>query len=151
MSQIQTGASFLVALFTTRTTNALESSPGTAKLPALWQKFKQTFPDYQGEIYSIYTNYQTDQDGEYTCGVGIRIESKDDCPSDMEGLVIPAANYLAYPADGQQPQGVLQGWQKVWADFGSEHAGLRRTFTTDYELHAGSESVTIYIAVRNAP
>lgn len=140
----------MVAAFTTRTTNEAEAKPELAKIPHLWQRFMQAFPEHSGETYSVYTNYQSDHHAEYTCGVGMKIDRHDECPPDMEVFEVPAADYLLYAANGRQPQAVVTAWQKVWTDFGPEQRGWQRTFTTDYERHSGPEEASLYIAVRKA-
>jgi predicted transcriptional regulator YdeE len=137
-----------------RTTNADESQPARAKIPALWQRFYQEGHSaaVPGAVYGVYTEYATDASGPYTLVVG---GANDGRSAQVEPLVrvqIPAGRYLAFTSKGDVPAAVVAGWQGVWEYFARAHAP-RRAYTTDFELYDPSTpyEVRICIAVMSPP
>lgn len=138
---------------------AIRSSNETGKaaedLGALWGRF---FEEQIGgkiaekvseEIYSIYTDYESDYTGEYTCLIGYQVDSIDKV---AEGLVVrefAGGKYSKFEAKGKMPEAVVQTWQEIWAKDGE----LGRKYTADFEVYGaksqqGDNSVVdIFIAL----
>ncbi len=138
--------SFTVHGITTRTTNAAEMNPATAKIGNLWQ-------DYMGKlaqkniqptvVFGVYSNFESDQYGEYD----ITVAQKE--AANIEGeqiLTIPTGTYLKFEKQGECPAACLELWQEIWAYFDTPEAP-KRTFTYDYEDYYGLHAVAIYIAI----
>lgn len=145
-------SSFYLVGLQTRTTNAAESSPQTAKIPGLWQKI------YSGELealvpkriargkpFSIYYDYQSDQSGAYSVVVGYQVPGLDEVPVGLTGLSIPGGKYLMFTAEGDPSQAVPQAWAHIWDYFKQSKA--KRAYTYDYEVYESSSKVQIFIAV----
>jgi predicted transcriptional regulator YdeE len=101
------------------------------------------------EIYSIYTDYESDYTGEYTCLIGYQVDSISNV---VEGLVareFAGGRYRKFEAKGKMPEAVVQTWQEIWA----KDAELQRKYTADFEVYSSKSQqgdhsiVDIFIAV----
>jgi predicted transcriptional regulator YdeE len=123
-----------------RTSNRLESDAKTARIPALWQRFYQE--NVAGKIpglvnpqviYEAYSDYESDQDGEYTVILGGEVESIENLPEGMLAIIVPRARYIVTPATGEDvPAAVQQAWRQVWKHFESPKP-YRRAYQVDFE------------------
>jgi predicted transcriptional regulator YdeE len=52
----------------------------------------------------------------------------------MKGIVIPAADYLIFPAPGPLPDAIVETWARIWNAFAGD-TGDRRSYTTDIEFY----------------
>jgi predicted transcriptional regulator YdeE len=136
-----------------RTSNQAESNPSSARIPGLWGRFfAENIPGsipFESEpttILGVYTNYESDDTGEYSLIAACRVSSLDNLPDGMTGGIIPAADYLVFQAKGQMPQALIATWGSVWNYFSAPRP-YRRSFTTDFELYKGGNEADIYIAV----
>lgn len=137
----------------TETTN--ENEQAAKDLGELWQRFYREgvsakIPNKQSdEIYSIYTDYETDYRGKYKTIIGHIVTSIDAVPEGLIGREFPNEKYEKFVAKGEMPGAVVQTWKRIWD--GDE--SLNRTYTADFEVHGeksqnGADSeVEIYIAV----
>jgi predicted transcriptional regulator YdeE len=137
-----------------RTTNQHEMSPATAKIPGLWGHFHEDqvakkIPNRKpgGAQLGVYTKYETDHTGPYTLIVGMEVAGLSSIPAGMTGLAIPAGQYQAFTARGPMPQALIDTWIYIWNYF-SGNTSYQRAYTTDYEVHLGSDGADIYIAVK---
>lgn len=138
----------------TRTSNAAEANPPTAKIPTLWQQFFQiagSIPHRKDSniVFAAYTNYESDHTGEYSFIVSSEVSSLDEVPKGMVAATLPGAKYMKFVAEGQMPQELIKTWGRVWEFFATEGRG-ERAYTTDYERHEmrhGSR-VEVYIAIK---
>lgn len=100
------------------------------------------------EIYSIYTDYESNYTGKYTCILGQKVESLDQIPSGLIGREFKGGKYHKFVAKGEMPKAVLETWQEIWA----KDKELKRKYTADFEVYGrnsqnGENSeVDIYIA-----
>lgn len=132
----------------------------SAEMPAiiggLWQKF------YQGGVFTsiqnkssqtalgIYSDYEGNQDNDYTITVGSEVSSSDNLPKDCCSLSIPAGKYAKFTVNTTMQNGpadVGAVWAQIWA------TPLDRTFIADFEEYLapssdGSEVVNIYIGLK---
>ncbi len=127
---------------TARTSNSLEANPETAKIGQtignyfennLSQKIaNRTKP---GTTYCAYTEYESDEDGEYTYFVGEEIDCFEKVPAGFTTLTITPSNYAKFECGpGQMPKICIDAWKEIWkmqdADFGG-----KRTYMTDFEIY----------------
>ncbi len=137
---------FTVNGITTRTTNAAEMNPATAKIGNLWQTYMGGLAQKGQQptvVYGVYSNFESDENGEYD----ISVAQKD--AAGLEGehsLTIPAGTYLKFEKQGECPAACLELWQEIWAYFATPEAP-KRTFICDYEDYYGLDAVAIYIAI----
>lgn len=135
---------------TVRTSNASERDPATAALPGLWARFFAAAASGAGtppaEVFSVYAEYESDVNGEYTVVVGREAGRS---VSGERTIRIPAGRYVVFTSSGEMPAAVIAGWQQVWAYFDRPGAP-QRAYTTDFEYYDPSEPSTlrIHVAVR---
>jgi predicted transcriptional regulator YdeE len=124
-----------------RTSYSLEQDRATAKIPGLWKRFfeerlEERIPNrtHPGNLFGVYTNYESDHTGKYSLIVSAEVSSLDRVPEGMMGLTIPGGKYLVFPASGPMPDAIIQSWQNVWRYF-SQSLKYRRAYTTDFESY----------------
>lgn len=141
-----------LAAYLTRTNNQRERQPSTAQIPTQWKRLTQAWPQPPGQIYAVYTDYQSDYTGDYTFGLGFTLTPQQELPKDMKELILPAAQYFIYPPTDTQIDNIVATWQQIWSDFHPphhhhKHLPLHRSYTTDYERYDSPTQVSICIAV----
>ena len=101
-------------------------------------------------IYSVYTDYESDYTGKYTCIVGLCVESLEQIPDGLIGREFESGTYLKFIAKGQMPNAVSKTWQEIW----KKDKELNRTYTADFEVYGPrsqngeNAEVAIYIATK---
>ncbi|WP_308221954.1 MULTISPECIES: effector binding domain-containing protein [unclassified Lysinibacillus] len=150
--------SFQIVGISARTSNANEMT-AQAKIPQLWSNFYQQ--NVVGQVanavnqvtYGLYSDYETDVNGEYAITLGLEVLATDEIPEGMVVKTVPAAKYLVFTSDkGPFEEVVVKAWQDVWAWFAS--SGVERTYTGDFEMYdercanPQEAQVDIYIAVK---
>lgn len=141
-----------------RTSNRHEAGP-EGKIPGLWGSFFQSGllqnDRVNGDlIYGLYTDYETDVNGEYTVLLGCENMGGPDSGLPSEHVIreVPASDYLVFTSErGPVGSVVIELWQQVWQYFQS--SAESRTYTGDFELYKAegfdpSDAVVeIYVAV----
>ncbi len=135
------------------TTN--ENGRAAVDLGKLWEQFyTENIPSkipnkISDDIYSIYTDYESDYKGKYTTIIGLKVNALDQIPNGMVGREFKGGNYRKFVAKGKMPNAVLETWQEIW----EKDNELKRTYTADFEVY-GQKSrngenaeVEIYIAI----
>ena len=142
--------SFIVSGPKTRTNNQTEMIPAQARLPLLWGSFlsqhtKEQIPDQvkDSPVYGVYTNYQSDFNGDYDVIVGVETRSTDS--DSFSSVKIAEGNYLVFEKPGNMPQVIIETWLAIW-DYFSEPQSVTRLYTADFEVYK-NDGVAIYIAV----
>jgi len=135
------------------TTNEKEQS--TEDIGLLWNKFfadniSSLIPEKMTEdIYSIYTNYETDHTGKYMFILGYKVSSLENVPQGLVGFEILEESYKRFVVKGKLPNALIQKWKQIWNDNSFE-----RKFSTDFEIHKvkspqeESSEVEIFLAVK---
>lgn len=136
----------------TETTN--ENGKSSTDLGRLWEKFytenvPSKIPNKENdEIYSIYTDYESDFRGKYTSIIGLKVNSLDQIPDGLIGREFNGGKYQKFIAKGQMPNAVMESWKEIW----TKDKELNRKYTADFEIYGkksqnGKNSeVEIYIA-----
>ncbi len=127
----------------TRTCNADEFKPETAKLGAIvgryWQeKIAEKIPNRKNPGITLvgYFNYASDEYGEYDYLMGEQVTSLDEIPEGLTGLVVPAGQYLRITsATGKIPQIIAETWQQVWQATINKELGGQRKYQVDFEIY----------------
>ena len=134
------------------TTN--ENGKSATDLGKLWEKFYAEnvpgkIPNKKSdEIYSIYTDYESDYTGKYTSIIGLKVNSLDQIPNGLIGREFNGGKYQKFVAKGQMPNAVVESWKEIW----TKDNELNRKYTADFEVYGqksqnGENSeVEIYIA-----
>src|SRR5579859_3326367 len=126
---------FSVTGIEARTTNARELTPEGA-IADLWQRFRaESLPDrvphrIGHSVFAVYTDYASDENGEYTILVGVRTDPAAPPPEGMVVRHVPAGRYGVFPtARGPVWEVVPQAWATLSTE---PHT---RAFQTDFELY----------------
>jgi predicted transcriptional regulator YdeE len=133
-------APFYVAGWLIRTKNADETG-GASKIGPLWQHFMQgnlvtEVPNRSDHaLIVVYSNYASDEKGEYDYLLGARVSSVENLPSGMTWRKVEPGTYAVILTDKGQMPGVLQAaWARIWNMTPAELGG-KRAFVTDYEIY----------------
>lgn len=125
-----------------RTNNASEKDSNNAKIGATIQRYFQTAVAEKisnrinpNTTYCAYTDYENDQDGDYTYFVGEEVSTFSDIQEGMVKLIIPPQEYVKFTnGPGAMPLVCIDVWQKIWCmthvDFGGP-----RSYLTDFEIY----------------
>lgn len=145
--------SFKVIGVSVRTTN--ENGQSANDIQALWDKFMSEgvankIPNkIDGEILSIYTNYESDHTKPYDTILGCRVSSLEEIPEGMIGQFFEGGNYGEFISKGDLSQGIVYTtWTEIW------EKDQDREFTADFEVYGEKAQnpidaqVNIYIALR---
>jgi predicted transcriptional regulator YdeE len=131
---------FYVAGFQVRTNNADEAS-GHGKIGDLWQRFYKEnlgaqIPNLADSALTVvYSEYASDEKGDYNYLLGARMTSVDGLPAGMVSKKVQPGTYAVIPTEVGQMPGVLQAaWRRIWQMPPAELGG-KRAFVTDYEIY----------------
>jgi len=140
--------SFFVAGIAVRTTN--QDGRARKDIGDLWTKFmsenvQSKIPDkYSDDLYCVYTDYETDENGWYTAVIGCRVVDVG-----LDGLfaaLIPSGRFRVYKPQGKFPDSVAETWMHIWndsdngnyvADYDVYKAGARSFEETEAEIYVG--------------
>ncbi len=143
------------AVLTARTNNA--SPEMGAVIGGLWQKF------YSEGIYNsvknridayalgLYTEYASDEKGDYTAAVGCAVNSAEGLPEGMSVIKIPAGKYAVFSITGEmdtaeQLAAIQKLWQELW------DMDLDRSYICDFEEYRSADpklaDIKVYIGLK---
>lgn len=116
-----------------RTTN--ENGQASKEIAELWGKFMSDniltkIPNkVDNEIYSLYTDYESDHTKPYTVILGCKVENLDNIPNSMVGKSLDGGTYVKTTVKGDLMQGlVVNQWSKIF------EMELDRTYDADFEI-----------------
>lgn len=140
-TQIHQAAKKIVGI-KTRTNNQFETNSLGGKIfPIVKQYFHENIAagmpnrTHPGTTFCIYTNYESDHQGDYTYFIGEEVDSFDSIPSNLETLIIPAQKYIKFTnGPGSMPEVVRKPWQQIW-QMTPEVLGGIRSYATDFEIY----------------
>ena len=101
-------------------------------------------------IYSVYTDYESDFRGKYTTIIGLEVSTLDEIPEGMIGREFQPQIFKKYIAKGELHEAVGKTWAEIWND----DEILNRTYIYDYELYTekaqnpADAEIEIYIGVK---
>ena len=145
-------AEFKIIGISVETTN--ENGKSVEDMGKLWGEFysdgiSEKIPNKESdEIYSIYTDYESDYTGKIRAIIGQKVKSLDEIPDGMIGREFKGGKYIKLVAKGEMPDAIVNVWKKVW----KEDKELKRRYTADFEVYGaksqnGMESeVDVFIA-----
>jgi len=144
-----------------RTNNKNETNPQTAHIGKLvgqyWNQEIASQISHKknpGVTLSVYTDYASDEHGDYTYFIGEEVDSFEKNSSELTTCTIPAATYqkCTTPA-GKMPEVVIQAWQKIW-QMTPDDLGSERAYQADFEVYdqraadPNNTIVDIYIGIK---
>jgi predicted transcriptional regulator YdeE len=131
---------FYVAGYQVRTNNANEMN-GHGEIGKLWERFYQKnlgaqIPDRaDSATIVVYSDYASNEKGDYNYLLGARVTSVDHLPAGMSFRRIVTGSYAVLTtARGPLVDIVQAEWKKIWAMQPADLAG-KRAFLTDYEVY----------------
>jgi predicted transcriptional regulator YdeE len=113
----------------TSNANAMET------IGPLWGRFfeEQLAEKIPGRVddrtLGVYSDYESDHNGEYTLMAGCRVKDDAPTPEGLERIRVPAQEYVIITGKGEMPQVVWETWGKVY------ETDIPRAFTTDFEVY----------------
>jgi predicted transcriptional regulator YdeE len=118
---------------TVRTNNKNEMNPQTSKIGKLAGRFWNQNIASQisnlknpGVTLSVYTEYESNEHGDYTYFIGEEVSSFENIPSELQRLTIPAAKYQKFTTSpGKMPEVVINAWQQIWKMTADDFDGNR--------------------------
>ena len=129
---------------TTRTNNAqiFASDSSTNKIAATVQKYfynglaeKIKNRKNPGTTFCVYTNYQSDMNGDYTYFIGEEVTSFNNMDEEFETLTIPVQHYAKFTSQpGPMPTVCVDLWQNIWKLNASDLGG-ERAYIADFEMY----------------
>lgn len=152
-------AEFRVIGTSVRTSNAQEMA-GAGRIANLWGRFLREdllaqIPDrLDGAVLAVYTDYASDQDGEYTLIIGARVKDAVEPPPGMVAKKVPAGHYAVFTSDKGPVEKVVVGtWQRIWSSTNLELGG-DRAYVADFEVYdqraanPRDAEVHVYVGIR---
>lgn len=134
----------LVGITTEKTSNArlFESDPSTNIVAAAVQQYfhgglaaKIANRKKPGTTFCVYTNYESDFNGDYTYFIGEEVTSFDNVAEGLETLVIPAQHYAKFTNQpGPMPGVCISMWQNIWKMSDADLGG-KRAYIADFEVY----------------
>ncbi|PJZ45800.1 GyrI-like domain-containing protein [Leptospira brenneri] len=123
----------------TRTSNAAEIS-GNGKIAALWGQFLgegilSQIPNRMNpsEWMAVYTEFESDENGEYTMFIGAAVERIESLPPNLFSLQIPRSEYTKVSTDWGPITNIgLEAWKKIWSE---EEYRKNRSYIADLEIY----------------
>jgi predicted transcriptional regulator YdeE len=129
---------------TARTNNAhiFEGDPSTNIIAATVQKYfynglaeRIHSRKNPGTTFCVYTNYESDVDGDYTYFIGEEVTSFDEVDKEFEMLTIPVQNYAKFTNQpGPMPAVCIDMWQNIWK-MNALDLGGARAYIADFEVY----------------
>lgn len=164
MQKIMTAAAEIKLVgITTRTNNKkiFESDPSTNIIAATVQKYfhgglaeKIMARKKPGTTFCVFTNYESDFNGDYTYFIGEEVTSFEGVSEGFETLTIPAQNYAKFTNQpGPMPGVCIDMWKGIWAMNPSDLGG-DRAYIADFEVYDersvdhNNVTLDIYIGIK---
>jgi predicted transcriptional regulator YdeE len=105
-----------------------------------WQKFFREgilakIPNKIGpNVYTLYTDYASDRNGEYSFVIGAMVKEGTAAPAGMVAKVLPGGRFAVLASDrGPLPKVVPEVWQKVWRL--EDEKKIQRNYKADFEIY----------------
>jgi len=132
--------SFDVIGISTRTNNAAETGPN-GEIPKLWERlFVQgilnNIPDRTDDaIVVVYTNYDSDWNGDYTYILGTKVKPGTKAPNGMVAVTVAPGKYAEFvTGKGPGAEVVPAAWRQIYGYF--QQPGVSpRAYKTDFERY----------------
>ena len=128
------------------------NSNASKTIPLLWDEFfnnkivskiEHKKPD--SLIYSVYSDYESDQNGNYTVTIGVEINRKD--IKKYNPVIIKKGKYILFEKNGKLPDIVSDMWNDIWKYF-KENKDLKRRYQSDFEVYENKNNLKIYIGIK---
>lgn len=148
---------------TTRTNNTeiFSADPSTNKIATTMQNYfhnglaeKIKNRKNPRTTFCVYTQYESDENGDYTYFIGEEVTAFEDIDRAFETLTIPGQHYAKFTSQpGPMPTVCIDMWQQIWKMNASDLGG-QRTYIADFEIYDERSSdhnnatLDIYIGIK---
>ena len=136
-------------------------NPQTSKIGELASRYwsqniaaQITNRKHAGVTLSVYTEYESNEHGDYTYFIGEEVSSFENMSSGFQKLIIPSAKYQTFTSPaGKMPEVVMNAWQKIWKMSSDDFEG-KRAYQADFEVYdqrasdPGNTIVDIYVGIK---
>ena len=127
---------------TARTNNEAEKDLLTVKIsPTVQRYFREALPEKiphrktPGVTYIVYTQYESDFSGDYTCFIGEVVTFFEEATPGFEQLLIPAQDYIKFTCGpDKMPDVCIHAWQQIWS-MTPALLGGKRSYMADFEVY----------------
>lgn len=119
----------------TRTTN--KNNQAQIDLSNLWNRFfaeniaAQITNKLSADIYTVYTDYKSDFNDEYTTIIGFSVANLNNIPNGLIGREFKQETFKKYIAKGKMPDVVIKTWMEIWQN----DSELNRKYSYDLEIY----------------
>ena len=144
---------FAIVGITARTSNLRENTP-EGSIGKLWERFLKEsvaaqIPDKaDSNVVAFYSNYASDEHGDYDFLIGAKVNSVSALPDGMVMRNAPTSRFAVFRAGaGPPPKVVPELWRRIWEE--PRTAKYTRSYRGDFELYKPDGAVEIYIAVKD--
>ncbi|MGE4348406.1 MAG: GyrI-like domain-containing protein [Candidatus Berkiella sp.] len=126
---------------TVRTNNKNEMNPKYAKIGELAERYWGEGLANQlqnrvnpGKTFAVYTEYESDERGDYTYFIGEEVSHFDEMPLGFTQLNVPAQKYQQFTTEpGAIPEVIINAWRQIWM-MGEKELGGKRVYQADLEV-----------------
>jgi predicted transcriptional regulator YdeE len=108
-----------------------------------------------GVIFSVYTNYESNFNGDYTYFIGEEVTSFENIDKNLTTLSIPSQNYIKFTTEsGELPNIVIDQWKNIWKMESENNLEGKRSYIADFEIYderchdLQNAIVDIYIGIK---
>jgi predicted transcriptional regulator YdeE len=125
-----------------RTNNKDEFNPEVRKIGNLVAQYFQSniaaqIPNRKnpGVTIAAYTDYESDEHGDYTYFIGEEVKNTDTLPNNLVQITVPAGKYQKFTTEVEtMPSVVINAWQEIWK-MGKSQPDGERAYLTDFEVY----------------
>jgi predicted transcriptional regulator YdeE len=151
--EVQVGDFYIVGISTVTSNQDGQSAKDIGEL---WGRFYdenvlQMIEERESdEIYSVYTDYESDFRGRYTCILGVRVNVIVSIPEGYVGRKIEGGKFIKVVARGLMPGAVFSAWNRIWEN----DEALNRKYGSDFEVYGDEATfgddgeVDIFLSVK---
>jgi len=132
-----------------RTNNENEKNEETQKIAPLWAKydeeniFSKTLNKVNNtSFYGIYTNYESDVNGDYDAIVAVEVTK-----AKNNAIVIENKKYLVFKKEGELPEVAFELWTEIWEYF-KNNSEYERAYSVDFEKYSKEDEIEIFISIK---
>ncbi|WP_313430208.1 GyrI-like domain-containing protein [Siminovitchia terrae] len=127
-----------LSIITSIRTNNFNDKHVMDKIKNMWESASKSLTNYEGNVYGVYYDYESDYKGDYS--IGVATEKNGGTP-----IEITTEKYEIFKVDSTDDQGVFKAWSNIW---NLEESGtLNRAYTVDFEKYLPNGEIEIHIAV----
>jgi predicted transcriptional regulator YdeE len=152
-------AEFTVVGIAIRTSNAKEMTPAGV-IGRQWTRLMRERVlakirnKADNNTVAVYTDYASDQNGEYTYVLGARVTSEANIPTGMVAKKVPAGRYAVFTSEkGAAAKVVPEAWGRI-NSLPKSAVGGDRIYRTDFEIYDDraadpqNSQVDVYIGIK---